>query len=97
LDKNKKFVVFNPAAYLTSPNKPKIQYVDREKIKGFCDIAMEFLVNDETYTGEEAMEEYKRCSENQDKLASFDSFPGVADFIRDVLKADKAIITEAWQ
>ncbi|CAO3703554.1 unnamed protein product [Rhizopus stolonifer] len=32
LDKSqKKSVIFNPAAFLTAPHKPKIQYIDREK------------------------------------------------------------------
>lgn len=46
LNKNKKFV--NAAAYLTSPNKPKIQYVDREQMKDLCAIAMESLTGSDT-------------------------------------------------
>lgn len=81
LDRNKKnFVIFHPAAYLTSPNKPKIQYVDRERIKELCDIAMEFLVNNDNYKNEEAMKEYKSYADDQNNLASFGSFPGVEDY-----------------
>lgn len=82
-------MIFHPAAYLTSPNKPKTQYVDRERIKELCDIAMEFLVNNDNYKNEEAMKEYKSYADDQNNLASFGSFPGVEDFIKDALKADQ--------
>ncbi|OBZ84462.1 hypothetical protein A0J61_07484 [Choanephora cucurbitarum] len=99
LNKNKKkFVIFNIAAYLTSPNKPKIQYVDREQMKDWCEIAMESLIDCDTDINEEVVKEYKRCSENQKNLASFNSFPGVSDFLNDVLKADKEDFPEAlWK
>lgn len=90
LNKNKKkFVIFNTAAYLTSPNKPKIQYVDREQMRDWCDIAMESLMGSETDINEEVIEEYKRCSDDQKNLTSFNSFPGVSDFLNDVLKAGR--------
>jgi hypothetical protein len=90
LDKNQeKFVIFNPATFLTAPHKPKIQYIDREKIRDFCEIGMEFLIDDDNYKNEEAMNEYKGYVMDQNKFASFDSFPGVAEFIQDVLSTDK--------
>ncbi|KAG2206414.1 hypothetical protein INT46_006964 [Mucor plumbeus] len=90
LDKNqKKYVIFNPATFLTAPHKPKIQYIDREKIRDFCEIGMEFLIDDDNYKNEEAMNEYKGYVVDQNKFASFDSFPGVAEFIQDVLSTDK--------
>ena len=90
MDKNqKKYVIFNPATFLTAPHKPKIQYIDREKIRDFCEIGMEFLIDDDNYKNEEAMNEYKGYVVDQNKFASFDSFPGVAEFIQDVLSTDK--------
>ncbi|EIE83339.1 hypothetical protein RO3G_08044 [Rhizopus delemar RA 99-880] len=89
LDKNqKKSVIFNPATFLTAPHKPKIQCIDREKIRDFCEIGMEFLIDD-NYKNKEAMNEYKGYVVVQNKFASFDSFPGVAEFIEDVLSTDK--------
>ncbi|KAI9258368.1 hypothetical protein EDC94DRAFT_586078 [Helicostylum pulchrum] len=41
LNKNKKFVIFNTAAYLTSPNKPKIQCVDIEQTRDWCEKGLE--------------------------------------------------------
>lgn len=98
LNKNKKFVIFNTAAYLTSPNKPKIQYVDREQMRDWCDIAMESLMGSETDINEEVIEEYKRCSDDQKNLTLFSSFPGVSDFLNDVLKAGKEDFSEMlWE
>ncbi|KAG0770302.1 hypothetical protein G6F57_000333 [Rhizopus arrhizus] len=94
----KKFVIFNTAAYLTSPNKPKIQYVDREQMRDWCDIAMESLMGSETDINEEVIEEYKRCSDDQKNLTLFSSFPGVSDFLNDVLKAGKEDFSEMlWE
>ncbi|GAA5809218.1 hypothetical protein MFLAVUS_002623 [Mucor flavus] len=90
LDKNqKKFVIFNPATFLTAPHKPNIQYIDIEKIREFCEIGMEFLIDDDNYKNEEAMNEYRSYVADQNKFASFDSFPGVSEFIQDVLSTDK--------
>lgn len=90
LDKNqKKFVIFNPATFLTAPHKPKIQYIDREKIREFCEIGMEFLNDDDNYKNEEAMNEYRSYVADQNKFVSFDSFPGVSEFIQDILSADE--------
>ncbi|KAI8380126.1 hypothetical protein BD560DRAFT_388634 [Blakeslea trispora] len=89
LNKNKKFVIFNIAAYLTSSNKPKIQCIGREQMRDWCDIALESLMSCETNMNKEAVDEYKRCSKDQKNLASSESFPGVSDFLDDVLKADK--------
>ncbi|KAG1471323.1 hypothetical protein G6F56_002192 [Rhizopus delemar] len=66
-----------------------IQYIDREKARDFCEIGMGFLIDDDNYKNKEAMKEYKGNVEDQNKFASFDSFPGVAEFIRDVLSTDK--------
>lgn len=82
VNKNKKkFVIFHTAAYLTSPNKPKIQYVDREQMRDWCDTAMDSLMGSETDINEEVIEEHKRCSDDQKNLTSFNSFPGVSDFL----------------
>lgn len=90
LDKNqKKSVIFNPATFLTAPHKPKIQCIGREKIRDFCEIGMEFLIDDDNYKNKEAMNEYKGYVVVQNKFASFDSFPGVSEFIEDVLSTDK--------
>ncbi|KAI7879532.1 uncharacterized protein EV154DRAFT_52000 [Mucor mucedo] len=98
LDKNKKrFTIFHPTAYLTCPNKPKIQKSDREAIDDFCDIAMEFLINSNNNKIGEAMEDYKRYAEDRHRLASFDIFPGVRDFINEAMNADeKDIVRMLW-
>ncbi|KAG1042885.1 hypothetical protein G6F43_011792 [Rhizopus delemar] len=98
LDKNqKKSVIFNPATFLTAPHKPKIQCIDREKIRDFCEIGMEFLIDDDNYKNKEAMNEYKGYVVVQNKFAAFDSFPGVAEFIEDVLSTDKEdLIKMLW-
>ncbi|KAL9540857.1 hypothetical protein MBANPS3_009446 [Mucor bainieri] len=98
LEKNKKKItIFHPTAYLTSPDKPKIQHIDREAIKDFCDIAMEFLVHTDKYENEEAIEEYKSYADDQDRLLSFESFPGVKEFISTALKTDKEnLVQELW-
>ncbi|KAI7903000.1 uncharacterized protein BX663DRAFT_536418 [Cokeromyces recurvatus] len=84
-----KFVIFNPTTFLIAPHKPKTQYVNREKIRDFCEIGMEFLTDDDNYKNEKAMNEYRGYVVDQNKFASFDSFPGVAEFIQDVLSTDK--------
>lgn len=50
---------------------------------------MEFLKSNESYQSEETMEEFTIYSKDQDTMTSFQYFPGVADFIKDVLKAEK--------
>lgn len=50
---------------------------------------MEFLIVDNNYKSEKAMNEVKGYVEDQNKFASFDSFPGVAEYIKDVLSTDK--------
>lgn len=46
-----------------------------EKIRNFCDIAMEFLSGEETYNAdEEAIKEHKTYCLEQDILASFGHF-----------------------
>lgn len=37
-----------------------MQYVDREQMRDWCDIAMESLIGSETDINEEVIEEYKR-------------------------------------
>ncbi|CEP16440.1 hypothetical protein [Parasitella parasitica] len=98
LNKNKKrFTIFHLTVYLTCPNKPKIQKVDREAIDDFCDIEMEFLVNSNNYKNEEAVEDYKRYAEDRHRLASFDIFPGVRDFINEAMNAEeKDIVRVLW-
>jgi len=50
---------------------------------------MEFLIDDDNYKNEEAMNEYKSYVVNQNNFASFNFFPGVTEFIQDVLSTDK--------
>lgn len=50
---------------------------------------MEFLIDDDNHKSEKAMNGYQGYVEDQNKFASFDSFPGVAEFIQDVLSTDK--------
>lgn len=96
MEKNKKKItILHPTAYLTSPNKPKIQHVDREAIKDLCDIAMEFLVHDENYENRDAIKEYKSYVEDQDRLASFDLFPGVRGFQSDILTVNREDVVQA--
>ncbi|CAO3680677.1 unnamed protein product [Rhizopus stolonifer] len=95
-EKNKKnLTILHPTAYLTSPNKPKFQHLDREAIKDLCDIAMEFLVHNENYENGDAIKEYKSYVEDQDRLTSFDLFPGVRDFLSDILKVDREDLVQA--
>ncbi|KAG1292474.1 hypothetical protein G6F66_006937 [Rhizopus arrhizus] len=58
-----------------------------KKMRDWCDIAVESLMGSKTDINEEVIEEYKRCSDDQKNLTSFSSFPGVSDFLNDVLKA----------
>ncbi|KAG1197136.1 hypothetical protein G6F35_012860 [Rhizopus arrhizus] len=52
----------------------------------------------ETDINEEVIEEYKRCSDDQKNLTLFSSFPGVSDFLNDVLKAGKEDFSEMlWE
>jgi hypothetical protein len=88
MEKNKKkFTIFNPIICLNSLNKPKIQHVDQETIKEFCNIAMEFMMDNETTINEEVREEYERYAKDRSQLASFDLFPGVRDFINEAMNA----------
>ncbi|KAI8887744.1 hypothetical protein K501DRAFT_268599 [Backusella circina FSU 941] len=90
LDKNqKKLIIHNPATFLTAPYKPKIQYSDREKMKDFCEVGMEFLLGQDQYQNEETTEEYRSYVEDQNKFTLFNFFPSVSEFIRDVLRAKK--------
>ncbi|CEP19541.1 hypothetical protein [Parasitella parasitica] len=61
----------------------------KKKIREFCEIGMEFLIDDDNYKNEEAMNEYRSYVADQNKFASFDSFPGVSEFIQDVLSTDE--------
>lgn len=96
MEKNKKkLTILHPTAYLTSPNQPKIQRVDREAIKDLCVIAMEFLVHNENYENGDAIKEYKSYVEDQDRLASFDLFPGVRGFLNDILTVNREDFVQA--
>ncbi|CEI97529.1 hypothetical protein RMCBS344292_11660 [Rhizopus microsporus] len=57
--KQKMFTIYNPAAYLTTPHKPKIQVVDQHRIKDICAIGMEFLENKPDLNNAEEMMEYR--------------------------------------
>ncbi|KAG1470524.1 hypothetical protein G6F56_002638 [Rhizopus delemar] len=56
---------------------------------------MEFLVHDENYENGDAIKEYKSYIEDQDRLVSFDLFPGVRDFPSDILKIDREDLVQA--
>lgn len=56
---------------------------------------MEFLVHNENYENGDAIKEYKSYVEDQDRLASFDLFPGVRGFLSDILKVDREDLLQA--
>ncbi|RCH89981.1 hypothetical protein CU098_009815 [Rhizopus stolonifer] len=56
---------------------------------------MEFLVHDKNYKNGDAIKEYKSYVEDQDRLASFDFFPGVRDFLSAMLKIDREDLVQA--
>lgn len=56
---------------------------------------MEFLVHNENYENREALKEYKSYVEDQDRLASFDFFPGVRDFLSDILTVNREDFVQA--
>ncbi|KAG1046944.1 hypothetical protein G6F43_010589 [Rhizopus delemar] len=86
--KQKMFTIYNPAAYLTTPHKPKIQVIDQHKIKDICAIGMEFLENKSDLNNAEEMTEYRSNVVSQAEFKSLKEFPHVIEFIKECLDSD---------
>lgn len=84
----KSLTIYNSAAYLTTPHKPKMQVINQAKLKDICAIGMVLLESNPDRTEAEEMKECRSNAAGQAEFKSPKEFPQVNAFIKDCLGSD---------